>query len=258
MRVVLLCSQPHDLTLRWVEGGLRSLGHEVETTHHPDLALTDAAPVGYRLADGWTGAPDAVLALGTAAGLAGLVATREHPADLLLRLDRPGRSGDTETTRVEGALARGAGAVLAGSPTDAEALVRLGVPRRRLHLLPEAVDAATVRPVTVDDDPQPVVALDESAESVHALLRGMAAGRPAVVVDEGVLPDLVADGVCGLVVGRPGLRSAVQSLVADSVRRASMGMAAADRVSACYDTPVVVETLGRVLDEVAGRQTRAA
>ena len=51
---------------------------------------------------------------------------------------------------------------------------------------------------------------------------------------------------------------AVQSLVADSVRRASMGMAAADRVSACYDTPVGVERLGRILDEAAGRETRAA
>jgi glycosyltransferase involved in cell wall biosynthesis len=258
MRVVLLCSQPHDLTQRWVERGLRALGHEVETTHRPDLPLADAAPVGYRLADGWSEAPDTVLALGTAAGLAGMVATRERPAGLLLRLDRPGRSGDVETTRVEGALARGVDAVLAGSPTDVETLVRLGVPRRLLHLLPEAVDAAAVRPALVEDDPQPVVALDETPESVHALLRGMAAGRPAVVVDEGALPDLVADEVCGLVVGRDGLRAAVQSLVADPVRRASMGMAAGDRVSACYDLPVVVETLGRLLDETAGRQSRAA
>lgn len=258
MRVALLCSQPHDLTLRWVEGGVRDLGHQVETTHRPDLPLTDAAPVGYRLADGWADPPDAVLALGTAAGLAGLVATRERPARLLLRLDRPGRSGEAETTRVEGALARSVDSVLAGSPTDAESLVRLGVPRSRVHLLPDAVDAAAVRPALVEDDPQPVVAVDETAESVHALLRGMAAGRPAVVVDEGALPDLVADGVCGLVVGRDRLRAAVQSLVADSLRRASMGMAAADRVSACYDTPVVVETLGRLLDEAAGRQDRAA
>lgn len=258
MRVALLCSQSHDLTLRWVEDGLRSLGHQVETTQRPDLPLTDAAPVGYGLADGWADPPDTVLALGTAAGLAGLVATRERPTGLLLRLDRPGRSGDVETDRVDAALARGVDSVLAGSPTDAAALVRLGVPRGRVHLLPEAVDAAAVRPALVEDDPQPVVALDETAQSVHTLLRGMAAGRPAVVVDEGALPDLVADGVCGLVVGRDGLRTAVQSLVADSVRRASMGMAAADRVSACYDTPVVVENLGRLLHETAGRQTRAA
>jgi hypothetical protein len=258
MRVALLCSQPHDLTLRWVEDGLRSLGHRVETAHHPDVTLTEAAPVGYQLADAWTDPPDTVLALGAAAGLAGLVATRERPAGLLLRLDRAGRSGDPETTRVEGALARGVDAVLAGSPTDAEALVRLGVPRSRLHQLPEAVDAGALRPAQVDDDPQPIVAVDETAESVHALLRGMAAGRPAVVLAEGCLPDLVADGVSGVVAGHDGLRGAVQTLLTDPVRRSSMGMAAADRVNACYDVPVVVEGLGRLLDGAARRDRRAA
>jgi hypothetical protein len=258
MRVVLLCSQPNDLTLRWVEDALHRLGHRVETIHRPDLPLTDAAPVGYRLADGWPDPPDSVLALGTAAGLAGLVATRERPAGLLLRLDRPGRSGDAETTRVEGALGRSVDTVLAGSPVDAAALVRLGVPRQRLHLLPEAVDAAAVRPAQVEDDPRPVVALDETAGSLHAVLRGMAAGRPAVVVDEGALPDLVTDKVCGLVVPRAELRAAVQSLLADPVQRTALGMAAADRVSACYDLPVVAESLGRLLGERAGRQDRAA
>lgn len=258
MRVALLCSQSHDLTLRWVDDGLRSLGHQVETTHRLDLALTDAAPAGYQLADSWSTAPDAVLALGMAAGLAALVATRERPASVLLRLDRPGRSGDPETSRVEGALARAVDGVLAGSPTDLESLVRLGVPRGKVNLLPEAVDAAAARPVRVDDDPAPVVALDEEAESVHALLRGMAAGRPAVVVDVGGLPDLVAEGVCGVVAGRGALRGAVTSLVADPVRRSSMGMAAADRVTACYDVPVVAAALGRLLDETARRQPRAA
>src|SRR5690242_12712773 len=142
MKIALLCSQSHDLTLRWVHDGLRSLGHQVEMTHRPGLAPTDAGPVGYQVADAWSEAPDSVLALGTAAGLAGLVATRERPAGLLLRLDRPGRSGDVETSRVEGALARAVDSVLAASPTDVESLVRLGVPRGRVHLLPEAVDAA--------------------------------------------------------------------------------------------------------------------
>jgi hypothetical protein len=258
MRVALLCSHPHDLTLRWLVDGLRSLGHQAVTTHHPDLTLADAASVGYRLADGWTEAPDAVLGLGTAAGLAGLVATRERPAELLLRPERPGQSGDAGTRRVECALARGADAVLAASPSDAESLVRLGVPRGQVHVLPEAIDASAVRPARVEDDPEPVVADDAGTESVHALLRGMAAGRPAVVVDEGSLPDLVADGVSGVVVGRARLRDAVHSLLADPVRRSAMGMAAADRVSACYDTPVVVATLGRLLDEAVLRERRAA
>jgi glycosyltransferase involved in cell wall biosynthesis len=258
MRVALLCSHSHDLTLRWVADGLRRLGHQAEVTHHPDLALADAAAVGYRVADSWTEAPDAVLALGSAAGLAGLVATRERATPLLLRPDRPGRRGEPALHRVESALARGVDAVLAASSTDAAALIRLGVPRDRVHLLPEAVDASSVRPASVDDDPEPVVADDDSPEAVQALLLGMAAGRPAVVADLGALPDLVADGVSGVVVPRDGVTAAVLALRADPVRRSAMGMAAADRVSACFDAPVVVEALGRTLEQVAGRVPRAA
>ncbi len=258
MRLALLCSHSHDLTLRWVEAALRSLGHEVETTHRPDLLPADAGPLGYRLVDSWTDAPAAVLALGTAAGLAGLVATRERPAHLVLRLERPGRSGDHETTRVEAALARAADTVLAASPSETEVLVRMGVPRARVHVVPEAVEGAS-HTTSGTDDPMPVVALDDSAGSVHELLRGMAAGRPAVVVDTGCLPDLVADGVCGVVVpSRGDLRSALLALSADGIRRSAMGLAASDRVNACYDAPVVTAALGRTLERVVTGATRAA
>ncbi len=259
MRIALLCSHSHDLTLRWVEDALRSLGHEVETAHRPGLPTADAASLGYRLADGWTDAPAAVLALGTAAGLAGLVATRERPAHLVLRLERPGRSGDHEATRVEAALARAADTVLAASPSETEDLVRMGVPRARVHVVPEAVEGASLHPAASTDDPMPVVALDDSAGSVHDLLRGMAAGRPAVVVDAGCLPDLVAEGVCGVVVpSRGDLRSALLALTADGIRRSAMGLAAADRVNACYDAPVVTAALGRTLERVVTAATRAA
>lgn len=259
MRLTLLCTQDHDLTLRWMADGLTALGHDVQVTHRPGLPLTAAGGLGYDVADGWTDQPDAVLALGLVAGVAAVVATRERPAPVLLRLPHAGRSRDAETVRVERAVLRAATTVLAGSTSDLEALVELGTPRGRVHVVPEAVDAAPLRPAQVPDAPEPVVATDDSTESVHALLRGMAAGRPAVVRDVGSLPDLVADDVSGIVVPNGAdLRLAVAGLAADAVGRSAMGMAAADRVAACFDTTVVVPALGRLLDEtVAGVLTAA-
>ena len=102
-----------------------------------------------------------------------------------------------------------------------------------------------------------VVATDDSAADVSAVLEGMAAGRPAVVLDRGILGDLVADHVTGLVVrAERDLPVAVRSLAADGMRREAMGMAAADRVQACFATEVVVEALGRLVDE-AGRPAYA-
>jgi glycosyltransferase involved in cell wall biosynthesis len=78
----------------------------------------------------------------------------------------------------------------------------------------------------------------------------MAAGRPAVVVDRGVLADLVADGVSGIVVPSPDdLALTARALQADRMRCEAMGMAAADRVQACFDSSVVRPLLGRLLDE---------
>ena len=262
MRISLLSSQPHDLTLRWVADGFHRLGHDVETTTRPGLPLTDAGPLGHRVRDGWGTAPDVVVALGVEAGLAGMVATRGTAVPMLARIDRPGRSGDPATTRVEAALARGATGVLCASPHELADLVRHGVPRSALHLLPEAVDVASLRPDEVSaggDDPEPVAAADDTPESVHRVLRGMAAGRPAVVVAEGGLPDLVADAVCGLVVpSTADVDRAVRALSGDGVRRAAMGMAAADRVVACFDTAVVVPALGRLLDKMVPEAQAAA
>jgi hypothetical protein len=260
VRIVLLCTRPDDLTLRWVHDGLVALDHRVDAVHRPDLPLTDAGALGHQLADAWRTAPDVVLALDTVAGVAGLVALRERPAPLVLRPDRPGR-GTADRRRVESAVARGAVAVLAASAGEAELVVtRLGAARPRVQVLPEAVDVAALRPARSLDDPEPVVVADDSPASVHTLLRGMAQGRPGVVADTGVLPDLVAEGVCGLVVParEADLRRAEQALRADTVRCSAMGMAAADRVAACFDTATVVPSLDRVLGSVRGGASTAA
>jgi glycosyltransferase involved in cell wall biosynthesis len=245
-------------TTAWVRDALAACGNDVDLTEHPDLAAADAARTGHLLADSWRRRrPDVALALGWVAGLAATVAAREHPVPVAVRLPRPGR-GDPAVVRVEAALARGANLVLAPTPTDREALVRIGAPRARVHLLPEAVDTSEYASLALNPG-DPVVAVADDDESVHDLLVAMASGRAAVVADRGSLPDLIVDGVTGIVVPDGGDPAATaRALRADPLRREAMGLAAADRVAACYDTRVVTEALGRLLEEARAGRTEAA
>jgi glycosyltransferase involved in cell wall biosynthesis len=254
MQVTLVLTLPpdQDRSRTWLPDALTTLGHHVDVVDRPALAADQAAGLGYEVAETWaTRRPDVVLAVGWVAGLATLVASREVPVPVLLRLPRPGRSGSADITRVERALARSGARLLASTASELDALTALGAPRTAIQVLPEAVDvAAAGRTRSAGTEPI-VVATDDSAAEVTAVLEGMAAGRPAVVLDRGILGDLVADEVTGLVVGSEGdLRAAVHGLAADGLRREAMGMAAADRVQACFDTEVVVEALGRVVVEV--------
>ena len=259
MQVTLLLTLPddQDRSRTWLPAALTTLGHDVDVVDRPALEPENAAALGYEVAKTWTARrPDVVLAVGWVAGLATQVATREVPVPVLLRLPRPGRSGSAAVTRVERALARSGARLLARSPSELDVLARLGAPRGAIRVLPEPVDALaageTTKTGSADAEPV-VVATDDSAAEVTAVLEGMAAGRPAVVLDCGILGDLVADHVTGLVVqAEPDLPAAVRSLAADGMRREAMGMAAADRVQACFATEVVVEALGRLVDE-AGR-----
>jgi glycosyltransferase involved in cell wall biosynthesis len=264
MQVTLLRTLPHDQdrTRSWLPAELSTLGHDVDVVDRPGLEPDRAAALGYQVAESWTTRrPDVVLALGWVAGLATQVAAREVPVPVLLRLPRPGRSGSAAVTRVERALARSGARVLASSPSELDVLAGLGAPRGAIRVLPEAVDAVDgiatggTRPAGAEPV---VVATDDSAAEVSTVLEGMAAGRPAVVLDRGILGDLVADHVTGLVVrAERDLSAAVRSLVADGMRREAMGMAAADRVQACFAKEVVVEALGRLVDET-GRPAYAA
>ena len=262
MRVTVLCTLPtdHTSTRRWLPEALAALGHDVELVDRPDLPAAQAATLGYRLVDSWPGgAPDAVLAAGWVAGVAALVATRERPSPVLLRLPRVGRSGDAAVTRVERALVRSGATALAASPSEAEALAVLGAARASTRVVPEAILSPSGESEPAGMPPDVVVATDDTAEAVTAVLSGMAAGRPAVVLDRGVLADLVVDRVTGLVLPPLGdLDSAVAGLRADSMRREAMGMAAADRVQACFAIDAVAPILGRVLDEVTSSALTAA
>lgn len=260
MQVTVLLTLPadQDRSRTWLPDALTTLGHDVDLVDRPGLDPDQAAALGYQLAESWrAGRPDVVLAVGWVAGLATVVATREVPVPVLLRLPRPGRSGSAAVTRVERALARSGAQLLASAPSELEALAGLGAPRAAIRVLPEPVDAGSREtPLTDPTGAEPVVvATDDSAAEVSAVLAGMAAGRPAVVLDRGILGDLVADHVTGLVVrAESDVPAAVRSLA--GTRREAMGMAAADRVQACFATPVAVEALGRLVDE-AGRPAYA-
>src|SRR4051794_36133508 len=171
-------SSDHPRTLSWITGGLTSLGHDVDVVDRPDLPPADASTLGYGLANRWQRPPNAVIALGWVAGVAAQVAVREMQAPVLLRLPRPGRSGDPAITRVERALAHSGATLLATSPAEGEVLVRLGAPRTRVRVLPEALD---VDQHASSDADEIVVAEDDTPPLVTAVLEGMAAGRPAVV-----------------------------------------------------------------------------
>ncbi len=263
MQVTILLTLPpdQDRSRAWLPDALTTLGHDVDVVDRPGLEPDRAAALGYQVADTWTTRrPDVVLAVGWVAGLATQVATREVPVPVLLRLPRPGRSGSAAVTRVERALARSGARLLARSPSELAVLAGLGAPRSAIRVLPEAVDAVaageTTKTGSAGAEPV-VVATDDSAAEVSAVLEGMAGGRPAVVLDRGILGDLVADHVTGLVVqAERDLPAAVRSLAADGMRREAMGMAAADRVQACFATEVVAEALGRLVDE-AGRPAYA-
>lgn len=255
MQVTLLLTLPpdQDRSRTWLPDALTGLGHDVDVVDRPGLEPDQAAALGYQVADTWTiRRPDVILAGGWVAGLASQVAVREVPVPVLLRLPRPGRSGSPAVTRVERALARSGARLLASAPSELDVLAGLGAPRDTIRVLPEAVDTGAAGGSRPPGAEPVVVATDDSAAEVSSVLEGMAAGRPAVVLDRGVLGDLVADHVTGLVVrAERDLPAAVCSLAADGMRREAMGMAAADRVQACFATPVVVEALGRLVDEAA-------
>ena len=260
MQVTLLLTLPddQDRSRTWLPAALTTLGHDVDVVDRPALEPENAAALGYQVAKTWTTRrPDVVLAVGWVAGLATQVATREVPVPVLLRLPRPGRSGSAAVTRVERALARSGARLLARSPSELDVLAGLGAPRGAIRVLPEPVDAVPAGGNRSAGAEPVVVATDDSAAEVSAVLEGMAAGRPAVVLDCGILGDLVADHVTGLVVrAERDLPAAVRSLAADGMRREAMGMAAADRVQACFTTEVVAGALGRLVDE-AGRPAYA-
>ena len=103
-----------------------------------------------------------------------------------------------------------------------------------------------------------LVVVDDTDAEVTSALAAMASGVPVVASDAGVLADVVADGVTGLLVGRGGTAAAIRALLADSLGREGMGLAAVDRVRARFGQEVVATALVHQLADLAPDPERAA
>lgn len=117
-----------------------------------------------------------------------------------------------------------------------------------------------------DDVPDVLAAVDvavccsEFEGSPLSVMEYMAAGRPVVVTRVGGLPDLVHDGVHGLVVppADPGaLASALERLANDPDGRAAMGAAASERQRDEFALDVLVRRVEDLYDELFARTSRA-
>ncbi|HEX3961660.1 MAG TPA: glycosyltransferase [Trebonia sp.] len=132
---------------------LRDAGHQV--TEH----LMDGGTAGPRAAvpglaqelrASWSRTrPEVVHAAGWAGGLAALAAARDAGIPVIAALGslamterRHGLMPELERTRLERAISLAAGAVIAASTEEAADLVRMGVSRRRVHMIPVGVDTA--------------------------------------------------------------------------------------------------------------------
>jgi glycosyltransferase involved in cell wall biosynthesis len=114
-----------------------------------------------------------------------------------------------------------------------------------------------------DDVADFVEALDVAVLSSHfegmplAAMEFMAAGKPVVATAVGGLPDLIGDGVHGLLVppGDPeALAEALASLLHDPDRRAAMGRAGRERQRREFDFVGMVRKLEQRYEELlAGR-----
>jgi glycosyltransferase involved in cell wall biosynthesis len=100
-----------------------------------------------------------------------------------------------------------------------------------------------------------VVVLPSRREGLPmALLEAMAFGRAVVATRVGGVPDLVEDGVTGVLVAPgdvDGLTAALQELAADPDRRTRMGAAARERVAAIAAPDAIARSWRELYEEIA-------
>ena len=99
----------------------------------------------------------------------------------------------------------------------------------------------------------------EIDQSPYAVLEAMAAGLPVVTTDIGAIPEMVHDGISGVLV-RPrddrALARAIESLLDDGEKRRSMGVAGRKRVVEKFDARRTTTDLLEALEEARFRHRR--
>jgi glycosyltransferase involved in cell wall biosynthesis len=95
-----------------------------------------------------------------------------------------------------------------------------------------------------------------------ALLEGMAAGLPVIATPVGGIPDVVTDGVHGVLIAprdAQAIARAIAQLAADRRLLARMGAAARARVTGAYSVPQFAARFGRLYAELCvGKRLRRA
>jgi len=156
---------------------------------------------------------------------------------------------------------------------EALALLRRDLPGARAVLVGEGVERASLeeacRSLGLADavtfagqvpDTRPlvraahVVALTSAHEGFpNVLLEGMAMGRPVVATGVGGIPELVRDGVDGLLTAQdpPAIAAALRAMLTDPARLRAMASSASDRARQ-FGWDRLVEQTEAVYREVAG------
>jgi glycosyltransferase involved in cell wall biosynthesis len=88
-----------------------------------------------------------------------------------------------------------------------------------------------------------------------AILEAMAAGLPVVSTPRGAIPDMVEDGVTGLLLpegDEAALAEALRRLVASPAERSAMGEAGRSRYESMFTEEATTRRLVTVMDRVRG------
>ena len=148
MRIALVAG-PNTATTG-LAGALRAARQQVTEYVMDDGSGPRAAVPGLarELRASWSrGRPEVVHAVGWASGLAALAAAKDTGIPVVAALGslamterRHGLAPELDRTRLERAIGHAAGAMIAASAEEAADLVRMGVSRRRVHVIPVGVD----------------------------------------------------------------------------------------------------------------------
>jgi len=94
--------------------------------------------------------------------------------------------------------------------------------------------------------------------SCRAVREAMAMGKPVIVSNRGMLPEIVEDGVSGLVVDDTpeNLAHAICALLKDGAVRKKMGEAARKRMSEEYNSTIQNEKIEKVYETISARACR--